>query len=102
MFDFGKRISELRKSQKSTQEQFAMMLDISRENLSRIENNKITPSMSTLNKICEVTGISIKQFFNPESTSTDNPELIRLIALAESLNPDQLSSLNEFIEKIKE
>ena len=60
---FAKKIREIRKANKLSQEQFAEKLDCSREFISRLENNKEKLSLKLLLKLVYVFKISLKEFF---------------------------------------
>lgn len=59
----GKRVRELRKKAKLTQEQLAELLGIDQKHMSRIELGKSYPSLDRLIKISEVVGISLPKLF---------------------------------------
>lgn len=61
---FGKRLKEIRKDRKYTQEQLAEKFDLSSRQLIRIENGQNFPSIETLEKIIKVLNIKIKDLFN--------------------------------------
>lgn len=61
---FGKKLKEIRKNRKYTQEQLAEKLDLSSRQLIRIENGQNFPSVDTLEKIIHVLNIKIKDLFN--------------------------------------
>ena len=50
----GKRIRDLRKSRKLTQEQLAELIGIGTPNISYLENGKFAPSIETLEKLAQV------------------------------------------------
>ena len=60
---FSKKIREIRKANKLSQEKFAEKLDCSREFISRLENNKEKLSLKLLLKLAHVFNISLKEFF---------------------------------------
>ena len=49
----GKRLAELRKSKKITQEKLAEMTSLANNYISNIENNRSIPSLETLVKLCD-------------------------------------------------
>lgn len=49
----GKRLAELRKSKKITQEKLAEMTNLANNYISNIENNRSIPSLETLVKLCD-------------------------------------------------
>ena len=60
---FGRNIAKCRKAKKLTQNQFAELLDISREHLAKIETAKRGISINLLFKMSEVLNVSEKEFF---------------------------------------
>lgn len=59
----GKRLQELRKSKKLTQEQVAELIDIETVSLSNIENGKYFPSAENLDKLLNVLKINPSEIF---------------------------------------
>lgn len=62
----GKRIIHLRQNKGLTMEKLAYESGISKGGLSEIERGLKEPRISTLHKICESLGISLKDFFDFE------------------------------------
>ncbi len=60
---FGRNIAKYRKAKKLTQNQFAEMLDISREHLAKLETAKRGISINLLFKMSEVLKVPEKDFF---------------------------------------
>lgn len=60
---FAKKIREIRKANKLSQEKFAEKLDCSREFISRLENNKEKLSLRLLLKLAHVFNINLREFF---------------------------------------
>ncbi len=60
----GKRIQNLRKKQGITLEGLAYSVELSKGNLSDIENGKKNPTYLTMSKIAEGLEISLSEFFN--------------------------------------
>lgn len=59
----GKRLQEIRKSKKLTQEQVAELIDIETVSLSNIENGKYFPSAENLDKLLKVLKINPNEIF---------------------------------------
>ncbi|MBR4406733.1 MAG: InlB B-repeat-containing protein [Clostridia bacterium] len=80
MKKYGHIISKLRKKQGLTQEQLGKKLNVSYQAISKWENNLSEPDLETLEKLTEVFGISMSEFFdmakNPENIdkNTTNKE----------------------------
>jgi len=99
--DIGIRIRNLRKSQNITITALSKEIGLTREYLSNLEHNVNTPSLTTLQKICDTLGISIAEFFNVENAALPL-EYQELLQNAKTLSPKQLASLNEFLKTLKE
>lgn len=69
----GKRIQDLRKSQKLTQEKLAEKINIDITSLSKIETGRNYPQPETLTKIATALGVDLNQLFEFEEnlTATD-------------------------------
>lgn len=75
---YGKRLKEFRLQKKLTQEYIANSVDIRTATISDFENGKTSLKLDTLVCICNVLGISIKDFFDFDSLpkNAQNEELI--------------------------
>jgi len=62
----GKRITELRKAKKISQQKFSYEAEIERSFLTHIEKGRKNISVGTLQRILEGLEISFKEFFNSE------------------------------------
>ena len=99
--DIGIRIKNLRKSQNITVTALSKEIGLTREYLTNLERNVNTPSLSTLQKICNALDVSIAEFFNADDAALP-PEYQELLHNAKSLSPKQLASLNEFLKSLKQ
>ncbi|MCQ1529512.1 helix-turn-helix domain-containing protein [Lutispora saccharofermentans] len=99
--DIGSRIRDLRKSHDITIVALARKVGLTREYLSNLEHNVNTPSLSTLQKICDALEVSMAGFFNADDAALP-PEYQELLHNAKSLSPKQLASLNEFLKSLKQ
>lgn len=63
MRNYGKLIAKLRKQKGLTQEQLGKKLNVSYQAVSKWENNQSEPSLETIEKLADVFGITISQFF---------------------------------------
>lgn len=59
----GRRIQELRKSNKLTQEQLAEKIEIGTSNISYIETGKLYPTPETLGKIAKALNVEIYELY---------------------------------------
>jgi transcriptional regulator with XRE-family HTH domain len=62
----GKRITELRKEKKLSQQKFAYEADIERSFFTHIEKGRKNISVGTMERIFSGLGISFKEFFNSD------------------------------------
>lgn len=84
----GKKIKELRKAHKYTQEQLAEKIGIGTPNISYFETGKFAPSIETLQKLAQVFGIEIYELyiFQPlKPTSEIKQELAKAIESDEKI-----------------
>lgn len=61
--ELGKRVREIRLSQKLTLEEASKLTGLARSTLSKIENEQISPTFSAVNKLVKGLGIDIPQLF---------------------------------------
>lgn len=64
MIDLGKKLKELRKAERLTQQQLADILQISRVNYTRYETNTVRPDYEILIKIADFYNISLDELFD--------------------------------------
>ncbi|MBE5753307.1 MAG: helix-turn-helix transcriptional regulator [Clostridiales bacterium] len=64
MINLGKKLKELRKSERLTQQELAEKLGIGRVNYTRYETNAIRPDYETLIKIADFYDISLDELFD--------------------------------------
>ena len=62
----GKRIADLRRSRKLTQERFAEALDCSVEFVSLVERGVNAPAVASLDKFAKVLKVEVKELFSFE------------------------------------
>ncbi len=55
---FGRRLKEARKEKNLSQEEVAEMINTSRSNISKYENETLEPNIETLKKLCEIYEVS--------------------------------------------
>jgi len=85
----GKRIKELRKRKKLTQEQLAEMLDLSQNAMSYIETGENFLSAETLQKLLTALDISIEDLFHIEHLQPDS-DLLKEIIYILNQRPDKI------------
>src|SRR5512136_2102207 len=66
----GERLKRLRMINSLTQEELASRADLTKGYISQLENDATSPSISTLNDILDVFGVSMQEFFS--ETTAEN------------------------------
>lgn len=100
MSNVGNKITELRLAQNMSLTGLAKNSDIAQSSLSYIESSKAQPTVETLQKICSALGITLGEFFSDEPPEL-SPELRRLLDTAKELSPEQLDTLQSFLNAMK-
>lgn len=95
----GKRIKEIRKSCKMTQEQLGELINIEPSSLGNIENGYNYPLLSTLEKITKVLNCSMTEVFEYEHLD-DNDVLIDKINKILEKNPDKVKQVYKLVKAI--
>lgn len=63
--EFGKRLNQLRKEKKMSQEMLAELSGLNRPYISAIEQGKRNVSIEVIEKLAQALNIEIKNFFEP-------------------------------------
>ncbi|NBI07619.1 helix-turn-helix domain-containing protein [Senegalia massiliensis] len=111
MFNVGKRIKELRKKMNIEGKELAKELDISPSYLSKLESNIRPTSVEKIEKICEISNISLSDFFNTNQESKIeldiaeniylNPKLNELFTELQYMDEDKLELILKLIKNFK-
>ena len=92
-------ISRLRELKKISQKEVCADSKIPQGQYSRIENGKVEPSISTLEKLAKVFEVSITEFFKSNSMEEDpNLPLMEKIKLISLLGKDEQKALFKMID----
>ncbi|AAT27831.1 Dam family site-specific DNA-(adenine-N6)-methyltransferase [[Mycoplasma] mobile] len=75
--NFGTRLKELRKSKQISQKELSESTGIVREQISRIENGLVNPTLDTLHKISLALNIFLHELLNFEINSKENSKLAK-------------------------
>ena len=67
----GEKITKIRKEQNLTQEQFAQLMDVSRQSVSKWELNTAYPDTEKLIKMCKLFNCSLDYLLKDEIENTD-------------------------------
>ena len=65
----GTQLKELRRTQALTLAEVSQATGVSISNLSKIENNQISPSFDIMKRICDGFGLGIEDFMHPGAKS---------------------------------
>ncbi len=68
-FNYGERLRKLRRERGLTQEETALRAEITTSYYGQLERNIANPTVSMLNKICDVLGVSITDIFTDSNTN---------------------------------
>ena len=104
----GEKIRQLRREKDWSQGQLAIKLGISERHISRYENEKFTPSASTLKKIAEVFGVTIDYLLSCNNPEDDNkplqiadikdPELLECFLEADELEESDREVVKKLVQ----
>lgn len=99
--DIGTKLKAYRKALNLTGEELAVRSGAGQSTISEIENNKRSPSIETLEKLCAAMGIHLIDFLSIEQHyQKPSPELIELIMLYHQLSSDQQEKLRDFLRSV--
>lgn len=96
----GKRIQELRKRKRFTQEQLAELIDMEQNTISVIESGRNFPTLATLEKIANVLEVELSDFFNYEYFDDIENLKIYTQSKIETLNDNQIRQLTKYIKNV--
>jgi transcriptional regulator with XRE-family HTH domain len=97
--NIGKRLKKYRNERRLSQKKLSLHTGISQSFISSIESNKQSPTITTLERICDVLGITIAEFFSKRDYAVPD-SLKPLLDNARQLSPDQRESLINFLESL--
>lgn len=89
---FGNKVKKLRKTKKLSQEEFASLVGLSPNHISKIENNKLIPYANAIKKISEVLNVSTDYLLfddvpkNTDLTRFNDSELIDVMFKVDELS----------------
>lgn len=97
----GDRIRKIREDKGLSQKEVALKVDIDRGQYSRIETNKVEPTLSTLEKIASAFGIEIEDLIKkdePITVDSFEKSLVEKVKLIDSLEEEQKSHIYAIID----
>ena len=100
-FLIGQRIQGLRKQQKMSQEELALLSDIHPAYLGRVERGEKCPTVQTLFKISQGLKVPLSQITDVEAPleHTNLEAMQRIQNAMDGLNPDEAMIISEIVEK---
>ena len=69
-YDFGLRIKELRKRKKYSQEELGHRLGLTKDTISKYENNTLTPSLGKIIRLAQIMNVSMDYLLGFDSIPT--------------------------------
>ena len=104
MIDYQKllnsNIKKLRKTSGLTQEKFAELTDLSVDAIRNIEQNKYTPTASTINSICSALKITPFEMLLPDA-SVDENLILEINSKLKLCTNDDLRRISKMIDVIR-
>lgn len=97
--DIGNRLKQIRIHKGLSGEALELLSGVSQSTISRIELNKTSPSIATLEQLCNALEINVRDLLDEEELS---PEIIKLISISKRLNNKERTRFNELINKFNE
>ena len=100
------RIKVIRKNANITQEDFANQLGVSIMTIRRYESGKQEPKPTTLKKMAEILGVTVKDILIPENEKTESDAFDisenRVLTAFRSLNDNGQKKAIEYIDDLSE
>jgi|SRR5699024_1024761 len=99
--DLGTRLKNIRKRKKMSQQDLANQVGLDRLTITKIETNRIKPSINTLERICSVLNVSLAQFFSgtEEGLSKDLIPFIEIVSEMNSKQKQQLLDIAKILNQ---
>lgn len=98
---FGKRLKDLRKSRKLTQEQLAELIDIDPKQVCRIENGACFTTFETLKKIADNLDIEIYDLFNNRHKQPKDALIKEINEIFLNASDDKIELIYKIIKAIQ-
>lgn len=76
----GLRLKALRQKRGLSQEELAARIERSYHTISNIERGRTLPNFTTLERLSEVLGVPVREFFDHQPDASDNPRRARLMS----------------------
>lgn len=97
---FGKRIKELRKQNKITQEKLAEMIGVEPQQICRIEKGVCFTTMETLEKISRSFNVNIEELFKFSHLESDSALIAEMNELFKHAESDRIKLIYRIVSDI--
>lgn len=97
---FGRRIKELRKSKKMTQEQLSEILGLYQKQIGNIETGSYFTTMPNLEKLAEIFEVEIKDLFDFEHQKSEQEIKNDIYKLTDTASYEQLKLVHRLISSV--
>lgn len=99
--DIGKKIFDLRTSQKMSAKDVAAKVGVSAAFISSLEHHATSVSIPTLERLCVALGVSLSEFFQEDETPLDLQLIHRFSAMTVKQKAAVLNLIDVFTEESK-
>lgn len=100
--NIGEKIKKVREAKGLSQKEVAITLSMNPSQYSKIENGKVDPQFSSIEKIANALGVSIADIVNSENVFSDidslNKSVVEKVQLIEQLDEKQKESIFNIID----
>jgi len=97
----GDKIKQMREERDLSQKEVALSVDIDRGQYSRIETNKVEPTLSTLEKIARAFDVNVEDFFKkqpPITVDSFDKTLVEKVKVIDELETEQQGHIFAIID----
>lgn len=99
--NIGEKIKAIRTGKNLSQKEIALSVGLDRGQYSRIENGKVEPTLSSLEKIAKALNIKVNELFSDDNNydiDTFDKSLVEKVKLIDQLEENQKKSIYTFID----
>ena len=97
---FGKRIKELRKQRKLTQEQLSEMLGVFQKQIGNIETGTTFTTMNNLEKLAEILGVEVSGLFEYNHQKPRQELIGEIISLVNQSTDEDIRTIYRIIKAV--
>lgn len=98
--NIGKKISDLRKEHRWSQEELAQRIDSSRIMIGKYEREDNSPSIEVLARLAKVFNVSVDYLIGEGAHASYDKEMIKRLEEVENLPPQEKNRIFHFIDLI--